>query len=259
MKLTVSGAELAVDVAGAGRPLVFLNGFGSYKAIWTAQVAAISRRAQTVCFDYRGQGESTGAVATSLAQLADDVFQVIAQLGLKRPLLVGHSMGASVLWALRQRHPEVDVSGLMVVDQSPKMLNDAEWTYGFQGLTAQTASVQLHQPRLGHETLHGMAPAVMAAFIRAESRHPFARKSGTRLLLDHFQADWRAVACREPAPVLFVTATLTPYFTNGYGRWLARRNPRIREVIIPNCGHDIMAEVPEAFNQTLRHFMLQNK
>lgn len=259
MKVTVPGAELAVTVAGTGRPLVFLNGFGSYKEIWTAQTAAFSRQAQTVCFDYRGQGESTGVVATSLAQLADDLAQVITQLHLARPLLIGHSMGASVLWAFRQQYPDVAVSGLMIVDQSPKMENDPAWPYGFLGLTARTAPVQLHRPRQGHETLHGMAPAVMDAFIRAESRHPFDRESGTAQLADHFKADWRPVVRRETAPVLYVTAAQTPYFTNGYGQWLIRRNPQVREVMIQNCGHDIMAEVPKAFNQTLRHFMLQNK
>ena len=259
MQIAVPDAQLAVAVEGSGRPIVFVNSFGSYKEIWTAQVAAFSRRAQTVCFDYRGQGESTGAVATSLAALANDLAAVLSQLQLKRPLLVGHSMGASVIWAFRQRHPDVPVSGVLVVDQSPKMLNDHQWQFGFRGLTARTAPVQLHRPRQGHETLHGMVPAVMDAFIRAESRRPFDREQGVALLADHFQADWRAQISNETAPVLFATAAQTPYFNNGYGQWLMRRNAQVREVMIQNCGHDVMAEVPEAFNQTLRHFMLQNK
>ncbi|WP_162261100.1 alpha/beta fold hydrolase [Lacticaseibacillus camelliae] len=252
-------AKLAIQTEGSGRPVVFLNGFGSYKEIWTAQMATFSRRAQTVCFDYRGQGESIGAVATSLEQLADDLLAVIKGLNLTRPLLVAHSMGASVLWAFRQKYPEVAVSGLVIVDQSPKMINTPDWPYGFQGLTARTAPVQLVRPRPGHETLHGMAPQVMNTFIRAESRHPFSHEAGLALLKNHYEADWRGAATAETAPTLFVTALQTPYFNNGYGQWVMRRNAHVREVMIPNCGHDIMAEVPEPFNQTLRHFMMQNK
>ncbi|WP_155287506.1 alpha/beta fold hydrolase [Lacticaseibacillus zhaodongensis] len=259
MLVEVPQAKLAVHTEGEGRPVIFLNGFGSYKEIWTAQVATFSRHAQTVCFDYRGQGESTGAVATTLEQLADDLLAVIRSLVLIRPLLVGHSMGASVLWAFRQRHPEVPVSGLVIVDQSPKMLNTADWPFGYRNLTAATAPVQLTQPRQGHETLHGMVPEMLTAFIRAESQHPFTRDEGLPLLKSHFAADWRDVAIAETTPTLFVTAEQTPYFNNGYGEWLVQRNAHVREVLLADCGHDVMAEVPEAFNQTLRHFMKQHQ
>lgn len=259
MQISVPGASLAVTVAGQGRPVVFVNGFGSYKEIWTAQVAACSRRMQTVCFDYRGQGESTGQVAPSLATLADDLALLIRQLKLSRPLLVGHSMGASVIWAFRQRHPQLAVRAILIVDQSPKMLNDAQWQYGYRELTPQTLSAQLRSPRQGHETLHGMVPEVMSAFIRAEIRRPFMLEQGVALLTDHFTADWRPLIIKETVPTLYATAVQTPYFNNGYGQWLMVRNSQVREVMIQNCGHDIMAEVPEAFNQTLRHFTLQNQ
>lgn len=259
MQNSFSTTNLAISVVGDGRPVVFVNGFGSYKEIWTAQVAAFSRGVQTVCFDYHGQGESAGVMATNLEQLAADLAHVIRQQKLVRPLLVGHSMGASVIWAMRRQYPELMVSGIMVVDQSPKMINDAQWRYGYRGLTARTATVQLQQPRQGHETLRGMVPAVTDAFIRAESHRPFDREQGMKLLSDHFQADWRAQIVAERAPVLFVTAAQTPYFNNGYGQWLSSRNPQVHEVMIQNCGHDVMAEVPDSFNQTLRHFMLQNK
>lgn len=259
MMIKVPNAKLSVTVQGTGRPIVFMNGYGSYKEIWTAQLTAFSRQVQTVAFDDRGQGESTGSIATSLTQLADDLAVLLADLKLDRPLLVAHSMGASVLWAFRQQYPKIPVSGLMVVDQSPKMINTPDWPFGYHGLTSRTVPVQLRRPRAGHETLHGMAPAVINAFIRAENRQPFARTDGLALLKDHFEADWRGMVLQETMPTLFVTATQTPYFNNGYGQWLIRRNSHLREVMIQNCGHDIMAEVPEAFNQTLRHFMMQNQ
>lgn len=256
--VAVSGAELAVEVEGRGRPLVFVNGFGSYKEIWCDQVKSFSRRYQTVCFDARGQGESTGSVAQSLETQAADLNQMLTQLHLQKPVLIGHSMGASVIWAWRQAHPNVPIGGIIVVDQSPKMMNDATWHYGFVDLTVDTAQMQLVSPRPGHETLRGMDPSVLSAFLRAESAHPFDRSAGQPLLKDHFYADWRQTAINEAAPVLYVCAAQSPYFPIDYGPWLEQQNERLRAVVLQNCGHDIMAEVPAAFDQTLRHFLMQN-
>ncbi|KRL53424.1 alpha beta superfamily hydrolase [Lacticaseibacillus manihotivorans DSM 13343 = JCM 12514] len=258
MQVLVPDASLAVEVAGSGRPLVFVNGFGSYKEIWCDQVKSFSRRYQTVCFDARGQGESTGVVASDLAMQAADLDQVLVQLYLQRPVLIGHSMGASVIWAWRQAHPDASIGGIVVVDQSPKMMNDATWHYGFVDLTKETAEMQLTSPRPGHETLRGMAPQVMAQFLRAESRHPFDRPTGNALLKNHFDADWRHVVIKEPEPVLYVCAAQSPYFPIDYGPWLEQQNNQLRAVVLQNCGHDIMAEVPEAFDQTLRHFLMQH-
>lgn len=256
--LSVPDATLAVEIKGSGRPLVFVNGFGSYKEIWQAQVASFARRYQTVCFDARGQGESTGTVAPDLATQANDLDQVLSQLHLKQPVLIGHSMGASIIWAWRQAHLDTPVSGIVVVDQSPKMLNDDAWHFGFVNLTAETEELQLTTPRPGHETLHGMDPSVMSAFLRAESGRPFDRLAGQALLRDHFEADWRKVVIAETAPVLYVGAAQSPYFPIGYGPWLEQKNDRLRAVVLQNCGHDIMAEVPDAFDQTLRHFLMQH-
>lgn len=258
MLVQVSGAELAVEAQGSGRPLVFVNGFGSFKEIWCDQVKNFSRRYQTVCFDARGQGESTGSVAQDLETQAADLDQVLTQLNLEKPVLIGHSMGASVIWAWRQTHLDVPMGGIVVVDQSPKMMNDATWHYGFVDLTKETAPMQLVSPRPGHETLHGMDSAVLSAFLRAESAHPFDRSAGQALLKDHFDADWRQTAINETAPVLYVCAAQSPYFPIDYGPWLEHQNDRLRAVVLQNCGHDIMAEVPAAFDQTLRHFLMQH-
>lgn len=40
---------------------------------------------------------------------------------------------------------------------------------------------------------------------------------------------------------------------------MSQQNSKIDHVIVDNCGHDIMAEVPDRFNQLLRHFLLKNR
>ncbi len=50
--------------------------------------------------------------------MAEDVLQLIDRLELKRPMVMGHSMGGKVAMALALRHP-ARIAGLIVVDIAP--------------------------------------------------------------------------------------------------------------------------------------------
>lgn len=251
------GTELVVDIQGQGRPIIFLNGFGGYLEIWTAQLRPLLANGyQTIRFNYRGQGGSSGGYAASIATLACDLADLWSSLNVTRPVIVAHSMGASVLWALRADFPQLVPQAQVIVDQSPKMLNAADWQFGFCDATANNYQKYLTQAR-GHETLHGLVPEVMRPLISAQLKAPFKRQQAHRLLETHFQADWRAQVQIEQVPTLFISAQQSPYFASGFGKWAAALNAKIQAVTIADCGHDIMAEVPAAFNQTLRHFLRQ--
>jgi pimeloyl-ACP methyl ester carboxylesterase len=51
-------------------------------------------------------------------EMAEDVLQLIDRLELKRPMVMGHSMGGKVAMALALRHP-ARIAGLIVVDIAP--------------------------------------------------------------------------------------------------------------------------------------------
>ncbi|KRL14560.1 alpha beta superfamily hydrolase [Schleiferilactobacillus perolens DSM 12744] len=259
VKLT-DGTTLAVTVTGVGLPIVFLNGFGGYQAIWTAQIQPlVALGGQTITFDYRGQGDSTGDCASNINDLADDLQQLLTNLHVQRPVLVGHSMGASLIWAFRHRYPDTAVRGWVSVDQSPQMVNDADWPYGFRGLTATNQKDFLQIKSRLHETLHGLDGGVLRVLGDAEARHPFNPADAQRLLLSHLADDWRPTVLAEQSPALMVSARQSPYYPLGYAEWCQKRNDHVRAVVIEDCGHDVMAEVPAAFNQTMRHFVQQVK
>lgn len=247
---------IAVNRYGSGPPLIFVNGFGSYKEIWNGQVTTITKaKFEMVTWDFRGQGESAGDYATSLDQLADDLAALIQQLGLQRPILVGHSMGCGVIWNFRSRYPEIPIKSLILVDQSPKMINDPTWPYGFVGLNKrnwQTAYAKRPQVK---ETLNGFRQDVFEGFNQAKQAHPFRREDCLPLLKDHVQADWRQLAIAEKSPVYFISARKSPYYRPGYGKWVANQNQHTTEILMANCGHDIMAEVPDAFNHSLLNLL----
>jgi non-heme chloroperoxidase len=105
-----------LDFGGTGRPVVLLTGFGtnahSYdkfapKLVPVYHVYAITRRGFGV--------SSAPATGYSADRLGDDVLEVLDQLKINRPVLVGHSLGGEELSSIGSRHPE-KVAGLVYLD-----------------------------------------------------------------------------------------------------------------------------------------------
>lgn len=115
-KLTVNGVVLSYDDRGAGEPpFVFIHGLACDRSFWTPQVEDLSCDFRCVNVDLRGRGESAETPPYDTTTAADDVAALILELGLDRPIVVGHSLGGLVCLLLNDRHPEL-VRGIVLGD-----------------------------------------------------------------------------------------------------------------------------------------------
>lgn len=94
-------------------PIVLLHGYASTHAVnwlfpqWVKTLTEDGRR--VVAFDNRGHGQSEKLYdprAYDLNVMADDVLHVMDHLGLKRPDIMGYSLGARIAAHFALRHPE---------------------------------------------------------------------------------------------------------------------------------------------------------
>lgn len=256
---TSDGVELDYQVRGKGQPVVLIEGFGGYQAIWQAQVDyLLQMNCQVITYDHRNHGMSQRTDKNlTIEQLTADLAGLITYLQLDKPILIGHSMGASVCYAYLKSFS--NVKSVLAIDQSPKMLNDNNWKYGFENITESNFSKQLVKTNNIHETLHGLARQVALKVNQARTQYPFDRQSNLPLLFDHVQKDWRQTLLTSKIPISLVVAKMSPYFDYHFAEQFSKRNSKINSVVIDNCGHDIMAEVPEVFDQTLRHFIFSSR
>ena len=103
------GVRIAYHEAGAGDPaIVFIHGIYGNRLGFGFQEEYFSARHRCVAVDLRGNGDSGKPDEVySMARYAEDAAEVIRRLGLRRPVLVGHSMGGQVVISLASRHPEL--------------------------------------------------------------------------------------------------------------------------------------------------------
>jgi pimeloyl-ACP methyl ester carboxylesterase len=118
----VSGVNLAYDVAGTGEPpIVFVHGWGGDRSYLAPQTEFFAAGHTVLALDLRGHGESSkpaaGSTGYDVEVLADDVLAVADAAGLRRPVLVGHSLGALIGLSCAARAGAI--SALIMVDPAP--------------------------------------------------------------------------------------------------------------------------------------------
>jgi pimeloyl-ACP methyl ester carboxylesterase len=102
---------------GSGPPLVLVHGLGAQMRNFTyALVGRLAANFRVICIDRPGCGYSTrpSQVSASLTGQAETIAKLIAQMGLDKPIVVGHSYGGALALALAVNHPG-GVGGLALV------------------------------------------------------------------------------------------------------------------------------------------------
>ena len=93
---------------GAKPPVVLAHGFSDDGLCWTPVAEALAADYDVVMVDARGHGRSAAPEqGYGSADHATDLAGVIRALGLKRPAVLGHSMGAASTLVLAGMYPDL--------------------------------------------------------------------------------------------------------------------------------------------------------
>jgi pimeloyl-ACP methyl ester carboxylesterase len=226
-----SGETIAVQVAGAGRPVLMVHGLGGSLHDWDDAVEGLAHRHAIHRFDLLGHGERAGTERNpSLQEMAHDVAQVIDSLALERPLLVGHSMGALVVMRYLQDHGEARIAGVCLIDQSPRITTDEHWKLGLFGSLTR-AQVQHTLARLRDDFAETVATEILTRLLpQKQAAAPdalagrlvrwmlvkMARGSGADRVLSMIEslaeADFREVIARLSVPTMVVLGGLSNHY-----------------------------------------------
>jgi pimeloyl-ACP methyl ester carboxylesterase len=91
------------------RPLVFLHGLTFDRHMWDPILDALPPGQRAIAFDLPGHGGSRALHRHTLERVTDAIQRAVADAGLERPVLVGHSIGASLASIYATRYPAAGV------------------------------------------------------------------------------------------------------------------------------------------------------
>jgi pimeloyl-ACP methyl ester carboxylesterase len=104
---------------GQGKPLIVLHGLLGMSDNWIMPAKELAKNFTVILPDLRNHGNSPHSDGFDLQLMADDIVELINELGLSSVYLMGHSMGGRVAISVALKHPEL-IEKLIVVDIAPR-------------------------------------------------------------------------------------------------------------------------------------------
>ena len=116
---TRDGVRMYYEQAGEGAPaFVFVHGWCCDHTFFEPQYEHFGALGNVTTYDLRGCGRSDRPEDYEVATLADDLARLCEELGISKPVVVGHSLGGDIGVELAARHPSVP-GAVVAVDPGP--------------------------------------------------------------------------------------------------------------------------------------------
>jgi pimeloyl-ACP methyl ester carboxylesterase len=248
---TRDGVKLAYLDAGSGEPaLMFVHGWCSDHTFWRDQIPEFAQRHRVVAVDLRGLGESDKPDQDyDIDGYVEDVAWLSREVGLDRPVLVGHSMGGVIALNVIRKWPDLARAAVFV--DAPMVRPPEEFqaflstliaglqSPGYKEVITNTVQDVLFRPESPAEVRNDVAERMAAAPQRL-----------THTAIASAFSEKNRPGGSIPVPSLFVGAATQPATQDE----LRERYPGM-EVTTVDSSHMIQLEKPQEFNAILSRFL----
>lgn len=248
---------------GEALSVLLAHGFSDDGPCWTPIAETLASDYDLIMVDARGHGrsESPRQPFSTWGEMAADLAAVARALGLRRPAVVGHSMGAVATLALAAAYPELP--GAILLEDPPP------WWAETSAASTGTSWHEQAQRRLeglkthSREQLVAMQREAAPRWSEAELL-PWAEAKlrfslDLRLLQSGHPPDWPAALKRVACPVLLITADPAQgaLVHSAHTAALAALVPHFQVAHIADAGHNIRREQPARYISVVRSFLAQ--
>jgi pimeloyl-ACP methyl ester carboxylesterase len=245
---------------GAKPPVVLAHGFSDDGLCWTPVAQALEADYDVIMVDARGHGQSDAPEqGYGTAELAADLHGVIVGLGLRRPAVLGHSMGGATTFVLAGTYP--DVPGAILIEDAGALNMGRARTPADEQRQARMRAWVTGLKRKTREEVIAEQRAQTPGWSDAELG-PWA-DSKLRLSLnvlnrtDAAPVDWPAILPRITCPALLITADPErgAMVTEEGAAELRALVPQLRVAHIPNAGHNIRRDQFDRYMEVVHGFL----
>jgi non-heme chloroperoxidase len=216
---TKDGAELSYLELGEGPPMVMIHGWSQTGLQWFNQIEEFSKTHRVLALDLRSHGESSKIDnGYGVYRMAQDVKEFMVGLELEPAVLMGHSMGCTILWVLWDLYGDEGIEKFIFVDNTPYASDNPTQTGDSQIHTARGMT-----PDALFQMALGWASDADGSFTRQFLRQQFTpncpddifeealklnmllpRQHAADMMVNGVQLDLRDVVSRVTVPSLYI-------------------------------------------------------
>jgi pimeloyl-ACP methyl ester carboxylesterase len=242
--------------AGKGRQTIFfIHGWACNSLFWREQVPAFAGKARLIFIDLPGHGQSDKPHTRYTTDFfADAVLAVMRDAHVNKAVLVGHSMGTSVMCRVYARAPG-KVAALVVVDgflrRNRRVPEDAEkFIAPYRAASYRDRMARFVRnvfPNAGSEELQEF---VLSEMLKTPQHVIISAMEEPMVAVD--QPDWDLKRVNVP---LLVVHAKDPFWTADYETYVHSVSPQTDYHIMEGVGHFLMLEKPAQFNDILTEML----
>lgn len=259
-----------IKVFGDGEtPLIFAHGFGCDQNMWRFVTPAFEDNYKIVLFDYVGFGNSDASAYSSerygnLDGYAQDILDIIRELGLQKVIYVGHSVSCIIGALASIKEPEL-FERVIMIGPSPFYINDPpEYHGGFERESIQDLLDMMDKNYLGWANY--LAPEIMKNPDRPELAEELEEsfcstdpKIASEFAKVTFLSDNRKDLPKVPVPVLVVQVSDDTIAPQEVGKYVHEHLPQSTLVIMDATGHLPHMSHPEQTIEVIKGYLNNSK
>ena len=250
-ELNRDGVVLSYDVHGSGPALLLTHGFTATSQMWQSQIEALSQDYSLILWDLRGHGQSDSppdAAAYSEAMTTEDMAALLDHLGFEDAIIGGLSLGGYMSLAFYADYPE-RVRALLIIDTGPGYRKDA-------GREAWNKRANDMADAIERD---GAAYLTRGSAERSSAVHKDLSgvvRAGRHMLTQHSPRVIETLPSISVPSLVVVGAEDEPFLAAS--DYMAKKIPGADKLVIPEAGHAVNVDQPQAFNDGVLAFLKAN-
>jgi 3-oxoadipate enol-lactonase len=231
------------------------------RALWEPQITGLGDVARVLAPDLRGHGGSDpGPGSYSMSVLADDCRGLLDTLGITRPVVLGGlSMGGYIVLEFYRKYPQ-RIAGLILAAtragaDSPEVKANRDRAAATAREKGVGAIVETMLPKILSQKSSQTRPELVARVRTMMASTSLAAVVGD-LTAMRDRADSTAMLLQIDKPTLILHGADDQLIPPAEAQAAGAAIPNAQLQILPDAGHLLNLEQPEAFNEAVRGFLM---
>jgi len=246
--------------SGQGHPLIILHGLFGSSDNWFSLAKVFVEQFSVYLVDQRNHGQSSQSDEFNYQLLAEDLYLFIQEHHLKKPHIIGHSMGGKTAMNFAVKYPDL-LSKLIVVDIVPKSypVHHDHILDGLDAIDVNTLTSRNEADLI--LSRHVPEPDVRQFLLKnlyRTSEGKFQWRVNLKAIDNHIEEIGAGMQYSGTfsGPTLFINGTRSNYFKPGDEDLIQSIFPSA-QIITLDTGHWVQAEKPKEFAETAISFLMK--
>lgn len=247
---------------GNGQPIIIIHGLYGISDNWVNHARILAENYKVYIPDMRNHGQSGHSNFFNYDVMAEDIAQFIDEHEIENPVIMGHSMGGKIAMKFAIENPDV-VHKLIVIDMSMRQYNLRAF---HSKIINAMLDIDFNKVKSRKEVDDYLANTIDDSRIRLfvmknlywTERKTLSWRLNLKAIIDNIDAIFEGINPNQKftRPSLFIRGEKSDYVKDEDFLMIQKIFTTSELKTIPNAGHWVQADEPEAFMKEIKNFLL---